>query len=258
MKPAFIFALGTALCVAFFAGCGGKKDEHGAEAEKSGDGHGHEEAPAGATFKPGKGIILTSETRTNLGIVIADVTERIVPNEVHFNLQVFGEKHHHTLGELDHTGCDVHGSGLVATKEGAVINAGQPVQVRKGSNALNGVVIKVAKSLALGDSEIVVGVSNASTLLKSGDFVAGKIVVDRKDTVVAVPKTGVLRTSEGTFVYTVNGDAYFRTPVKIGAEANGFVEILDGLLSGDQIVTKPVETLWLIELRATKGGGHSH
>ena len=36
------------------------------------------------------------------------------------------------------------------------------------------------------------------------------------------------------------------------------VEITDGLLAGDQVVTKPVETLWLIELRATKGGGHSH
>ena len=30
------------------------------------------------------------------------------------------------------------------------------------------------------------------------------------------------------------------------------------LLAGDQIVVKPVQTLWLIELRATKGGGHSH
>jgi multidrug efflux pump subunit AcrA (membrane-fusion protein) len=44
----------------------------------------------------------------------------------------------------------------------------------------------------------------------------------------------------------------------VGSEADGWVEITDGLLAGDQVVTKPVQTLWLIELRATKGGGHSH
>ena len=67
-----------------------------------------------------------------------------------------------------------------------------------------------------------------------------------------------MRAADGTFVYTINGNAYFRTAVKIGAEAEGFVEVTDGLLSGDVVVTKPVEKLWLIELRATKGGGHSH
>jgi hypothetical protein len=30
------------------------------------------------------------------------------------------------------------------------------------------------------------------------------------------------------------------------------------LLEGDTVVTRPVQTLYLIELRATKGGGHSH
>ncbi len=75
---------------------------------------------------------------------------------------------------------------------------------------------------------------------------------------IVVPQSALLRTSEGTFVYAVNGDAYFRTAVKVGTEADGWVEITDGLLAGDAVVTKPVQTLWLIELRATKGGGHSH
>jgi multidrug efflux pump subunit AcrA (membrane-fusion protein) len=56
----------------------------------------------------------------------------------------------------------------------------------------------------------------------------------------------------------VNGEAYQRTAVKTGAEADGLVEITDGLLEGDSVVTKPVESLYLVELRAVKGGGHSH
>jgi hypothetical protein len=38
----------------------------------------------------------------------------------------------------------------------------------------------------------------------------------------------------------------------------GSVVIMDGLSVGDEIVAKPVKQLWLIELRATKGGQHSH
>ena len=81
---------------------------------------------------------------------------------------------------------------------------------------------------------------------------------EREEAVAAIPQSALLRTTEGSFVYAVNGDAYFRTAVKTGAEVDGWIEITDGLLAGDQVVTRPVETLWLIELRATKGGGHSH
>ena len=119
-------------------------------------------------------------------------------------------------------------------------------------------VLAVQKAVALGETEIVIGVSNATAALKPGEFVPARINLPRDAAVAAVPESALLRTSEGAFVYAVNGDAYFRTAVKIGATAEGFIEITDGLLSGDAVVTKPVETLWLIELRATKGGGHSH
>ena len=42
--------------------------------------------------------------------------------------------------------------------------------------------------------------------------------------------------------------------VQAGAEGDGLVEIRDGLLSGDSVVTQGALQLWLIELRAVKGG----
>lgn len=251
------------------AGCGRKESDshkegdghdHGAEkAEGKDDGHGHEEAPAGASFKPGKGVILTDESRKILGAEIADVTEQKLPNQIRFTVQVFGEKHHHLQNPQDHSGCDVHGSAFLSSDSAAVVRAGQPVQIFKNPNsALNGVVLTVQKALALGESEVVIGVSNATAALKSGEFVPARINLPRDEVVATIPQTALLRTSEGTFVYAVNGDAFFRTAVKVGTEADGMAEITDGLLAGDQVVTKPVQTLWLIELRATKGGGHSH
>ena len=253
-----------------FVGCGRKESDghkggdghdHGAEkAEGKDDGHGHgAESPSGASFKAGKGVIITEETSKILGVEVEDVAERKVPNHIRFTVQVFGEKHHHMLNPEDHSGCDVHGSAFLSAETAAVVKAGQPVSVLKDTNnPLGGVVLAVQKALALGESEVVIGISNATTALKAGEFIAARISLPRDEAVAAIPQSAVLRTSEGTFVYAVNGDAYFRTAVKVGAEADGWMEITDGLLAGDRVVTKPVETLWLIELRATKGGGHSH
>jgi hypothetical protein len=265
MNPLRSIAILLALLVAssLFVGCGHKEGDghdHGKEAHGKDDGHGHgEESPSGASFKAGKGVIVTEETKKLLGVEVADVTERKLPNQVRFTVQVFGEKHHHLLNQEDHSGCDVHGSGFVSTNTAAIVKTGQPVELLKSTNApLGGVVLAVQKALALGESEIVIGVSNATAALKSGEFVPARINLPRDEAVPVIPQPALLRTSEGTFVYAVNGDAYYRTAVKVGSEADGWVEITDGLLAGDQVVTKPVQTLWLIELRATKGGGHSH
>jgi hypothetical protein len=253
-----------------FVGCGRKESdghkegdghEHGSKkAEGKEEGHGHEEGPpSGASFKAGKGVIVTEETRKILGVEVVGVAERRLQNQIRFTVQVFGEKHHHLLNQEDHSGCDMHGSGFLSTSAAAVVKAGQPVQLLKTTNSpLAGVVLAVQKALALGESEVVVGVSNATAALKAGEFVPARINLPRDEAVTAIPQSAVLSTSEGMFVYAVNGDAYFRTAVKVGTEADGWVEITDGLLAGDQVVTKPVQTLWLIELRATKGGGHSH
>lgn len=266
MKPLRSIALVTALMAAgsLLTGCGHKEGDGHDHATEAGhakeEGHGHEEeSPSGASFKTGRGVSVTEETRKLLGIEVADVTEQKLPDQIRLTIQVFGEKHRHLANQENHSGCDVHGSAFLPADSAAVVQVGQPVQVLKGAtNTLAGVVLAVQKALALGESEIVVGVSNATTVLKPGEFVPARINLPREQAVPTIPQSALLRTAEGTFVYAINGDAYYRTAVKPGAEADGWVEITDGLLAGDQVVTKPVQSLWLIELRATKGGGHSH
>jgi hypothetical protein len=253
-----------------FVGCGRKESDahkegdghdHGAEkAESKDDGHGHgAESPSGASFMAGKGVIVTDETRKILGVEVTEVMEQKLPSQIRFNMQVFGEKHHHAIRDDDHAGCDVHGSGFVTLDNAAALRTGQPVQIQTRSNeSLAGVVLAVEKAQTLGESEVIVGVTNATEKMKPGEFLSAIVTLPREDVVTVIPRSALLRTSEGTFVYVVNGDAYFRTAVKVGSEASGLLEITDGLLAGDSVVSKPVETFYLIELRATKGGGHSH
>lgn len=249
-----------------WVGCGHHDDhddhDHGREeahAEGMGHAHGGEESPSGESFKKGKGVMLTAETREILGVEEADVEERVVPIRIDLTMQVFGENHRHGLDANDHIGCDVHGSGFLATDTATIVRPGQSVQALPSTHApLQGIVLAVQKAFALGESEIIIGVSNGIASLKSGDFIPVRITLNRDAAVAAVPHSAVLRTAEGPFVYVVNGDAYLRTSVRTGAEADGWVEIVDGLFAGDRVVTQPVQALWLLELRATKGGGHSH
>ncbi len=264
MKPALLIQ--ALFAAVFLLGCNHKHEEgdgHDYAKEEShgkDDGHGHgEESPSGASFKAGKGVMVTEETRKILGVEVADVTEQKLPAQIRFNVQVFGEKHHHAIRDDDHTGCDVHGSGFLPPDKTAAVRAGQSVQVQTRTNeSLAGIVLAVERALSLDEAEVIVGLTNATDKVKPGDFLSAVITLPREEAVMVVPRSALLRTAEGTFVFAVNGDAFIRTPVKIGSEAGGLLEITDGLLAGDSVVTKPVETFYLIELRATKGGGHSH
>jgi hypothetical protein len=245
------------ILVGLSVGCG-LRESGAPEPEANGD-TGHEESPSGASFKAGRGITLTEETRKILGVEIADVAEEKLPQRVRLNVQIFGETHRFPSLDRDHTGCDVHGSGLLSEDKAAIVKSGQQLKLLTASGeTLDGLVVRAQKTPALGETEVVIGVTSAGAKLQEGEFVAAEILVPRDKAVLTVPASALLRTAEGTFVYAVNGPAYYRTAIQPGGEADGKIEIAEGLFTGDQVVTEPVETLWLIELRATKGGGHSH
>ncbi len=222
-------------------------------------GHGEEESPSGASFKPGKGVMLTPETSKILGVEIVDVAEEKLPQVVELSTQIFSDTHRFEDLNIDHTECDFHASGFLSSEKAALIKPKQKVKlIDTNKETYDGFVAAVQKPFSHGETEIIVGVTTAESKLKDGEFVQASISVPRDEAVVVIPSSALLRTAEGTFVYAINGKAYYRTAVQPGNKSGDKIEITDGLYPGDQVVVKPVETLWLIELRATKGGGHSH
>lgn len=258
-KPVFILWIGVFVGLMVIPiGCGQKQSDHSEEKKTEGGGHG-EESPSGATFNPGKGVILTNETRQILGLEVVDVKEEMLPQVIELNIQIFGETHRAQNLDKDHAGCDVHGSGYLPQEEAALVQPKQTVKLVNSRNqTLDGFVVAVQKQSAHGETEVIVGVTTEASELKEGEFANATISIPRNEAVTVIPSSALLRTVAGTFVYVVNGEAYFRSAVKLGSQTTEKIEVVDGLYSGDQVVTKPVETLWIIELRATKGGGHSH
>lgn len=70
----------------------------------------------------------------------------------------------------------------------------------------------------------------------------------------AVPAAALLRTVRGTFVYVENGEWLLRTPVRLGAERDSWVEVVEGLYEGDRVAVAGVDALWMAEISAVNGG----
>ncbi len=224
-------------------------DDHDSHDDHAGHGHGEE----GVAFKEGQGLILSDEIRDFLGLEMVPVTEELLPLEISFMTQVYGVT---TANDPDSR--KFKASGLISTAQGGQVRGGQAVTfTNQAGNTITGAVAKAQPSPGLGETELTLEFPAAAEL-KTGDFVTVKLALANETKALVIPRSAYLRAADGDFVYLVNGEAYLRTPVKVGAQTDQFIAITDGLKAGQSVVSQSVEMLWLTELRLTKGGGHSH
>jgi hypothetical protein len=239
---AALFLLALAL-----TGCGHKEGDHahhdGDHSHGGAHGHSHgddAESFSGATFKEGTGITVLDETRKSLGLQTAEVAEQTLPRKIRFVAHMFGAKGETALG-------------TVPVQEATLLRTGLPVLLMSSARATTGEVQRVTKPLANDEAEVIVALRSATTL-KNGDFGEAVVSVPGEKSALVIPREAVIRGAMGDLVYVVNGEAYLLTWVELGAESGGLVEVTDGLLAGDSVVTRGAMDLWLVELRAQKGG----
>ncbi len=74
--------------------------------------------------------------------------------------------------------------------------------------------------------------------VRAGNFARGSIELLRREG-VAVPSTALVYRGSDGFLQRLNGEGRVSTvPVQLGARADGYVEILEGLAEGDEIVSR--------------------
>jgi len=201
--------------------------------------HDHEDPAhddgAAVVFREGQGLRVDAATADALGVKVAQVSKRDVTHV------------HAVTAAVFEAGPPARASALVPAEVADDLAAHPPEDVR---------LLAIHRDLqtVLSQVELV--------LELPGPQAAGTTVhLDLRGPTrlgVAVPRSAVLTTATGTFVYVVHGDYLRRTPVQPGAGDGDHLEIIDGLSAGHAVVTAAVEQLWLTELRLTKGGGHSH
>lgn len=229
LRPAIPLLAGLAL-----AGCGKPAPTAGHEGHDHGA-HAHAADESPVRFKEGAGLWLFAETSSALGLRTGEVEERSVRHTYELTASVFD------------AGPPARASSLVPGEIADDLERHPPAEA--GILAIHREILP-----AVTQAEIVFAVA--------GNPAVGSTIHltlrGPSRTGTAVPRSALLHTAVGAFVYVVNGANLLRTPVKPGASDGAYIEILDGLYAGDVVATAGVEQLWLTELRLTKGGGHSH
>lgn len=216
------------------AGCSKPASTGGHEGhDHSAHSHAKDESPV--KFKEGSGLQLSAETSAALGLKTGEVEERAVRHTYELTASVFD------------AGPPARASSLVPGEIADDLEKHPPAEAK---------ILAIHRELSAAVTQVEIifavegkpAVGSTISLTLRGPATTG----------TSVPRSALLRTATGTFVYVVNGANLLRTPVKPGASDGEYIEILDGLYAGDVIATAGVEQLWLTELRLTKGGGHSH
>jgi len=128
------------------------------------------------------------------------------------------------------------------------IKIGQPLRITHYSlsnDTLWGEVSQVAPTLNpdTRSFEAAILVDNEKELLRPGMFVKVETIVDKKDSVIVIPRDIILSKRRGKTVFVVDKGAAFERVIRSGLENANQVEVLEGLKEGERLVTKGFETL---------------
>ncbi|MDR2928178.1 MAG: efflux RND transporter periplasmic adaptor subunit [Cytophagaceae bacterium] len=88
-----------------------------------------------------------------------------------------------------------------------------------------------------------VTVINTAQILRPGMFVRCEVELQRKDSVITVPKELLLNDGNSRIVFVAERDAAIRREVQTGLEDQGEIEITSGLAKDERLIVKGYETL---------------
>ncbi len=203
------------------AGCG-RSEPTGASVAANAESR--EGAPA--SFKAGRGLQLPPETVKAMGIRTAEAEQHELSQERQVMAQVFESK--------------------PAVLASAVMSASEAERL-ESTHTDGAKLVRVDRSAekATHQVELIFELNGPHSV---GEFVRLTLKAPT-GSVLTVPRSALLDSARGTFVYVSNGGAFLRTAVKTGAIDADRVEISDGLYAGDVVVIAAVEKLWVTELR---------
>lgn len=249
------------LLLVVVSGCSGDHSEDDGHNHGGGGGHGHAhghgaEEGGGAEFAEGKGIIIHEEASKVIGLRTAEVTEEQLALSFSAVAQVFQIK---TMATG--TTHKALASAMITSSDAETLEPGKNVKayVPGRDKPLSGHLTHLDSGTreAIERVEAIVEVPLNDVQVRIGTFLQVEFAGKNRN-VFAMPRSALLKAATGNFAYVKNGDRFLRTEVEVGASGDTMIEVLGGVYPGDVVASEGVEDLWLIELRFTKGGGHSH
>jgi hypothetical protein len=242
--------LGIASIVLALSGCARKAHEATE--------HDTHATQAGVTFNSKQGLSVPPTTAKYIGLQVADVEQRNVTASVRFSARVYQTVSERQFASAAPAATSIAlASAFVSPAQAALLTNGQAAVVAaNGKEELKGEIAAVNRLLekAQDQVEIMLTIEDPGARLTNGVIASISVPLGREQSVVTIPRSALLRTAEGDFVYTMSGKQFVRTAIKTDGVNNDLLEVTDGLYVGDRIVVEPVMALWLAELQSIRGG----
>ena len=102
-------------------------------------------------------------------------------------------------------------------------------------------------------------ISNPQNKLKIGMFVQAEIKVGKDNEVLAIPSSAIFEENgeEITYVH-LEGETFAKRVLKIGIKDRGYTEVLEGVKTGERVVTIGGYQVKLASLSTSVPTGHGH
>ncbi len=217
----------------------------------------HAEAPV---FEAGKGLLLSKESLESMGVQTAKVETRSFAATLSATGQIYRGADEKTSHNRNFRTGFAYASAAIPVASLEFVQAKPKVAVSMSGHpetSRSTRIMRFDESLSAATStvEALLEIPDDKNTFPMGTFLNVTFTSAQTRTALAIPSAALLKTSEGSFVYVVNGDRLLRTMVKAGGEDSGWIEIKEGLQPDNVIAIQGADALWLAELRATKGGG---
>ena len=161
----------------------------------------------GSLGVPGSSIVKNQELFT-----IADTGSAVIELEV-------DEEYAGVLGKGEQVALDVGGMGLTGT----ITGIGR---------------VAVASSDGLGATVLVeVTPNEGSSAVISGATAVGEMELGVLEDILILPRGPYLTTGSRKYLYVVDGDTALRTEVTFGDSEGNYIEVINGVRAGDEVIT---------------------
>lgn len=208
------------------------------------------------TYVEGKGLQLSDDILKSQGVTLGTVEPRDLRPPTIVNGQIYraASEASSRFGH-ERTGY-AYATATIDSTQADEVKVGQGATF--GPSSEKGTIWRMERiqTPATGKVELLIELPDKEARLGVGSFLP--ITLDAAGSSrrrLVIPASALLKTAAGNFVYSKNGEYLLRKPVRTGATVEDVIEITEGLSLGEIIVTQPVQTLYLIELRAVSGGG---
>jgi len=150
----------------------------------------------------------------------------------------------------------VNSDRLLATaniyeKDLSKIKIGQRVRVTAAGRKFTGKVRTIG-AVVNGETRIIpvqAEIENPDRTLTVGMFAELEVLIEKSESVVAIPAAAVVEANGRNLVFVQNGNAFQPVEVVLGRTSGDFVEVDNGLFEGDAIATQRATQLYAQSLR---------